>query len=59
MKGYMLPRVALFAAREIQAGEELTYAYCHAAENAAGEGPSMRVCHCGTAACSGYLPSAL
>jgi SET domain-containing protein len=62
IKGYMLPRVALFAAREIQQGEELSFAYCHAAsdvDSGGSGGRSRRPCHCGTQACSGYLPSAL
>jgi SET domain-containing protein len=84
MKGFMLPRVALFAARDIPAGQELTFAYCYAVANSmcdtdktgdktlqgSVQGPgnefeggtaggSRRRCYCGTAACSGYLPSAL
>ena len=46
--GWPVPRVAFFARRRIAAGEELTYSY--------GAGCSARACHCGTAACSGWLP---
>src|SRR5689334_3995156 len=56
MKGNMLPRVALFAARDIAAGEELTFSYAVAGSGSAGG--STRRCVCGTPACSGHLPKA-
>lgn len=63
VRGYLLPRVALFAAQDIPAGQELTYAYCQAAPARSGSegtaGASRRACHCGTPACTGYMPSAL
>ena len=46
--GWPVPRVAFFARRRIEAGEELTYSY--------GAGRGGRACHCGTAACTGWLP---
>ncbi|KAM4023189.1 histone-lysine N-methyltransferase SETMAR [Anomaloglossus baeobatrachus] len=62
----MVPRLALFAARDIQAGEELCYDYSgmafnftpdsghgHGTENSRSQ---HKKCLCGTAACSGYLP---
>jgi len=71
-KGELLPRVALFAARDIALGEELTFSYGQPNSQAvAGEGPtplssagqtrgasrSQRRCFCGTAACSGFMPT--
>ena len=70
-KGEILPRVALFAARDIALGEELTFSYGQPNSQAvAGEVPtplpsaaetsggsrSQRRCFCGTAACSGFMP---
>ncbi|XP_056381000.1 histone-lysine N-methyltransferase SETMAR [Hyla sarda] len=66
----MVPRLALFAARDIQAGEELCYDYSGMAFNFTPNSelhsrPSQdkerernqgKKCLCGTAPCSGYLP---
>ncbi|XP_040263596.1 histone-lysine N-methyltransferase SETMAR [Bufo bufo] len=66
----MVPRLALFAARDIQAGEELCYDYSGMAFNftpnsemRSGHSPGKergrsqrKKCLCGTAPCSGYLP---
>jgi len=46
--GWPVPRVAFFARHRVSAGEELTYSY--------GSGAGVRACHCGTAACTGWLP---
>ncbi|XP_071982845.1 histone-lysine N-methyltransferase SETMAR [Engystomops pustulosus] len=63
----MVPRLALFAARDIQAGEELCYDYSGMAFNIipeSGHQPGKeedtsrhrKKCLCGTAPCTGYLP---
>ncbi|KAE8612069.1 hypothetical protein XENTR_v10012701 [Xenopus tropicalis] len=60
----MVPKLALFAARDIQAGEELCYDYSGkffnqtpACETLDPEEPSSRKkCQCGARACSGFLP---
>ncbi|XP_077132962.1 histone-lysine N-methyltransferase SETMAR [Ranitomeya variabilis] len=66
----MVPRLALFAARDIQAGEELCYDYSGMAFNftpdserqsgrrhgTESSGSQRKKCLCGTAPCSGYLP---
>lgn len=60
----MVPRLALFAARHIQAGEELCYDYSGRAFNVGDEARSTeeggaaprKRCLCGTDVCSGYLP---
>ncbi|KAM5148018.1 histone-lysine N-methyltransferase SETMAR [Mantella aurantiaca] len=67
----MAPRLALFAARDIQAGEELCYDYSGRAFNAEPSGgtagkeredppegaePPRKRCLCGTDGCAGYLP---
>jgi SET domain-containing protein len=69
-KGELVPRVALFAARDIAAGEELTFSYGHSQlQPGADEGEvftrclkegskrSQRICLCGTAGCSGFMPT--
>lgn len=53
-------QVALFAERDIEAGEELTYDYgwsAFAAKAVSGESNSAtpEICHCGAANCSGFL----
>jgi SET domain-containing protein len=66
-RGSLLPRVALFAARDIVQGEELTFSYAISGDGPAAEESSSEVaaavasrrrCYCGTAACSGFLPKA-
>ncbi|XP_073501143.1 histone-lysine N-methyltransferase SETMAR [Phyllobates terribilis] len=66
----MVPRLALFAARDIQAGEELCYDYSGMAFNftpdrerrserrhgTESSRSQRKKCLCGTAPCSGYLP---
>lgn len=47
----MVPRVCLFASRDICAGEELTYNYGQSGGNL-----SDNVCKCGVKTCKGYLP---
>lgn len=53
-------QVALFAERDIEAGEELTYDYgwsAFAAKAVSDESSSstLEVCHCGAATCSGFM----
>ncbi|WIA21330.1 hypothetical protein OEZ85_000557 [Tetradesmus obliquus] len=63
-RGSLLPRVALFAARDITQGEELSF--CYAVSNTAtssatsevAAAASRRHCFCGAANCPGFLPSA-
>jgi len=49
------PRIGFFAARDIEAGEELTWSYGSVHEE------SRKItdfpCHCGTSKCKGFLPS--
>ncbi|KAM4820961.1 histone-lysine N-methyltransferase SETMAR [Thomomys bottae] len=63
----MVPRLALFAARDILPGEELSYDYSGRFLNPAGpeaqegledndEGTLRKPCHCGAEACTGFLP---
>ncbi|KAJ1110546.1 hypothetical protein NDU88_007897 [Pleurodeles waltl] len=62
----MVPKLALFAAQDIQAGEELCYDYSGRFQNFTGsvkgqeESAKVRVpqkpCHCGAKSCSGSLP---
>uniref|UniRef100_A0A8C5R6M0 SET domain and mariner transposase fusion gene n=1 Tax=Leptobrachium leishanense TaxID=445787 RepID=A0A8C5R6M0_9ANUR len=59
----VVPRLALFAARDISAGEELCYDYSGRSFNSApdsasgpGKPTSRKRCLCGTPPCSGYLP---
>ena len=49
--GVNYPRLALFACRDIEAGEELTFSYgsCHS-------DLSSRPCFCGSTKCLGFLP---
>jgi histone-lysine N-methyltransferase SETMAR len=64
-KGELLPRVALFAARDIAAGEELTFSYGGggaqpAAQGGAAPSPAGKErapCCCGADVCTGWLPS--
>ncbi|KAF8062097.1 SUVR3 [Scenedesmus sp. PABB004] len=59
-RGALLPRVALFAARRIAAGEELTFSYAHGAAapaDADGAPRAARRCCCGAEGCSGFLPA--
>ena len=56
--GSAVPRLALFALRDVAAGEELTFAYGDAADEAAADADATppRPCLCGAAACRGALP---
>ena len=59
--GSLVPRLALFARRDIAAGEELTMTYGDGAEAAGGGesaalGAGRRPCLCGAATCGGWLP---
>lgn len=49
--GRPFPRLALYARRDIVAGEELRYAYGPPSSS-----PLSRPCLCGTRACRGRLP---
>jgi SET domain-containing protein len=71
-RGSLLPRVALFAARDIAQGEELTFSYAVSGNSTAAAGAngaaesggtataaaSRRRCYCRAAVCPGFLPSA-
>jgi SET domain-containing protein len=48
----LIPRVCLFANRDIQKGEELTFAYGPPNNNE----EQRRACFCGSPECLGYLP---
>lgn len=59
----VVPRLALFAGRDIEAREELTFDYSggyresNAAIEASGaDGLQRKVCHCGSDSCTGFLP---
>ncbi|NXS13620.1 SETMR methyltransferase, partial [Neodrepanis coruscans] len=62
----MVPRMALFAARDIPAGEELCYDYSGRFQNPPGPGAQQepqedgdrprKPCHCGSPACTAFLP---
>ena len=55
-RGDLLPRVAFFAAQDIDSGAELTFSYGVASEGAA-DGPGIaQRCLCNTASCLGWLP---
>jgi len=49
--GDIMPRVAMFAKRDIRAGEELLYSY-----GLPYAGPGRHTCCCGSAECKGSLP---
>src|SRR3989344_5335866 len=55
-------RLAFFACRDVEAGEELTFDYGHGSTQAADvvapepHAPAARQCHCGTRHCRGVLP---
>ncbi|KAJ8047348.1 Histone-lysine N-methyltransferase SETMAR [Holothuria leucospilota] len=52
-----IPRIALFAKRDIAAGEELTYSYGEEMEGVLPLGKVKRKpCFCGTSSCQKYLP---
>ena len=61
--GCPLPHVAMFARRDIQAGEELTFLYGEVVsvgdelKSRAGKATALRSCHCGAANCPGVLPA--
>lgn len=59
-RGDLIPRVAFYTARNVQMGEELTFAYGKpSAGEPAADGEALappQRCLCGTAACLGYLP---
>lgn len=60
--GSVIPRIAFFAARDIAAGEELTFSYGGdaAAQQGANDSAtprlSDRLCLCGSEQCMGALP---
>ena len=55
--GSLVPRLALFATRDLEAGEELTFAYGDATSPPDSTGSAaLRPCLCGAAACRGTLP---
>lgn len=51
--GSIIPKLGLFARKDVEEGEELSYNY--GADSA--KGGAYRLCFCGTAACQGMLPS--
>lgn len=51
-----VPKICLFACRDIAAGTELTFDYAGDCNVATGEGETRSVCHCGTSSCRGFLP---
>jgi SET domain-containing protein len=54
-RGDLLPRVAFFAAQDIDSGVELTFAY--GMPSGAADGPEVaQRCLCNTASCLGWLP---
>lgn len=56
-KGALIPRICLFAARDIQANEELTFSYGEPYDGRRGVSHcAARPCACGTTACLGFLP---
>ncbi|XP_017286032.1 histone-lysine N-methyltransferase SETMAR [Kryptolebias marmoratus] len=63
----VIPRLALFAGRDIYAEEELTFDYSGgysnqqpaemlSAQSGAADGPQRKVCHCGASSCTHFLP---
>lgn len=60
----MVPRLALFAARDVAAGEELSYDYSgrfpnrrdRGDEARPGGGKPRKPCYCGSASCAAFLP---
>ena len=57
---HMIPHAALFALRDIQIGEELSYDYgggdCVQVEESKDQVLVRTVCNCGTKSCKGFLP---
>ncbi|PIK44714.1 hypothetical protein BSL78_18436 [Apostichopus japonicus] len=51
-----IPKVALFALREIHQGEELTYSYGEETSVYSEDGRKRKPCHCGSKSCRQYLP---
>jgi histone-lysine N-methyltransferase SETMAR len=51
--GSIIPKLALFARRNVSAGEELTYSYGRADAQAA----FWKPCFCGSSACLGRMPA--
>ena len=57
--GSAVPRLAFFCARDVDAGEELSFHYGGATSGdggGGGGGMSLRACLCGAASCTGFLP---
>ena len=52
----MVPRVCLFASRDIAAGEEVTYDYGQHGDQHGTSQESNVICSCGADNCRGYLP---
>lgn len=50
----IIPRLAIFAQRNIPSGEEITYSYCSSASNQSTSG--RRPCLCGETNCAKFLP---
>lgn len=52
----VVPRLCLFARRDIEAGEEITFNYAGDSTADSVQNPSETPCLCGSGACLGYLP---
>lgn len=52
----VVPKLCLFARRDIPAGTELTFNYGGEGEDIELPGNGGSICHCGTAKCRGFLP---
>jgi SET domain-containing protein len=54
---HFIPHVAFYALRDIEVGEELTFAYCDVEERRESFDKSCKKCECGAERCIKYLPS--